>query len=146
MNDTQHSRRVPVSQAGWPATSDPADADHLPVLARHAATNVPAHGTGSLPHGYVEGTCGDYCNNLECPVRETHERCTIDCLTAAGPRLLEVPAWRLLPFGRPVTADDLHCRGCDCDDQPPRDPDDPGAYPGPDPDCDCLHHEDGQPL
>lgn len=42
--------------------------------------------------------------------------------------------------------DDVECAGCDCATEMPRDPDDPGAYPGPDPDCDCVRHETGEPL
>lgn len=75
------------------------------ALARYAEPGVPRHGTGSLPHGYVDGRCGDHCNNIQCPMRETHERCTVDCLTAAGPRLLEVPVWRGLLLGIPLDLD-----------------------------------------
>jgi hypothetical protein len=37
-------------------------------------------------------------------------------------------------------SDDEECRECDCDIEPPCDPNDPGAYPGPDEDCECLCH------
>ncbi len=37
-----------------------------------------------------------------------------------------------------VLVDDL-C--CPCYTEPPRDPDDPGAYPGPNPDCECECHQ-----
>lgn len=33
------------------------------------------------------------------------------------------------------------CRDCGCGDEMPRDPNDEGAYPGPDPDCNCLCHD-----
>lgn len=36
--------------------------------------------------------------------------------------------------------DDDPCDACDCATQAPRDPDDEGAYPGPDPDCRCECH------
>jgi hypothetical protein len=36
---------------------------------------------------------------------------------------------------------DEECAVCDCATQAPRDPYDPGAYPGPDPDCQCECHE-----
>lgn len=32
--------------------------------------------------------------------------------------------------------------GCDCHDEEPRDEADPGAYPGPDPDCECWDFHD----
>jgi hypothetical protein len=32
------------------------------------------------------------------------------------------------------------CRECDCAGEMPYDPNDPGAYPGPDEDCDCECH------
>lgn len=39
-----------------------------------------------------------------------------------------------------VENDERYCDACDCEDEAPRDPDDPGAYPGPDPDCECECH------
>lgn len=72
------------------------------ALAYYAGPTVPRHGTGSLPHGYTGSACGDHCNNIECPVRETHERCTVNCLTAARDRLLDFPVWRMVISARPI--------------------------------------------
>jgi hypothetical protein len=63
------------------------------LLARYAGPDVPVHGEGALPHGFGAG-CNDDCNNIECPVRANHLRCTVDCLTSAGRNLLFIPAWR----------------------------------------------------
>jgi hypothetical protein len=42
--------------------------------------------------------------------------------------------------------DEDECGACDCATEAPRDPDDPGAYPGPDEDCECPCHEDAPPV
>lgn len=40
-----------------------------------------------------------------------------------------------------MTDFDDECRDCDCADEMPYDPNDPGAYPGPDEDCTCPCHD-----
>lgn len=44
-----------------------------------------------------------------------------------------------------MTDFDDECRFCDCADEMPYDPDDPGAYRGPDEDCQCWCHGEGAP-
>lgn len=70
----------------------------MPVLlARYTTPDLPDHGPDALPHSYNDiAGCGEDCNNIECPVRAGHDRCTVECLVTAGRQLLFVPAWRRL--------------------------------------------------
>jgi hypothetical protein len=45
------------------------------------------------------------------------------------------------PAAEEADQEQEQCRVCDCATQAPRDPWDPGAYPGPDPECECECHE-----
>lgn len=67
-------RCVPVP-AATPGQGEPDET-------QETTQRIPAHGPGSLPHGYMRG-CGDRCNNLQCPAGLTHDRCTKACLPAA---------------------------------------------------------------
>lgn len=37
------------------------------------------HGPDGPRHGYVDGECGDYCDNRACPTGAAHEVCTAAC-------------------------------------------------------------------
>jgi hypothetical protein len=84
-------------------------------------------------------------NNEETYPHEPRPAMSCTCPPPAAGGIAGVNRGHLL--GCPTLSDyDQPCRGCDCAEQAPRDPNDPGAYPGPDPECDCPCHEDGQPL
>lgn len=61
----------------------------------------PEHGRGSLGHGYVEGSCNDWCNNVACRAGRTHERCDESC--SAPVRWDDTGGWQIGPETRDDT-------------------------------------------
>lgn len=86
---------------------------------------IPDHGVGAFNHGYVEGACGDDCNNGECRTGQQHDRCTLECLNApltlrrfiaerlAGDTGAAAYALRgIYAMHHPSDGPDGHCDGC----------------------------------
>lgn len=71
-----------------------AQQDDLPGRIARQYINAPAHGRGSLPHGFRQAACNDHCNNLGCPNQDRHDRCTAQCLIDGVELLLADPVWR----------------------------------------------------
>lgn len=70
----------PDADRGHPIRAvEPGDSWDDLAAAVHAHQCTGFHGPDGPRHGYVDGECGDYCNNLACPAGQTHEVCTAEC-------------------------------------------------------------------
>jgi hypothetical protein len=58
----------------------------------------PLHGRGSLAHGYVEGACDDWCNNVACRDGLVHERCVESCSPPV--RYDDIGGWQISEVDR----------------------------------------------